>query len=384
MNIAHISPTYYPAIYWGGPISYDYGLNNALARLPGNVVKVLTTDVAGPKKNDLLDVNSIDEDIYPNQEVIFAHRIAGHCVSWELLYKISSIVRWADVVRLSATYSFPTIPTLALCRLYDKPLIWTLHGAILDTHVWDGAPRRRLKRLWEYGCDALIRRNGVVLHTMAQPEKDSAETRISNARAVIVPNGVHVPPIFPQQEWLPNGRLRLMYLGRLAKKKGIENLLHAIKILSDPSISLAIYGAGDATYVKSLHALTDDLGLKSSVSFMGEVTGDDKNKAMVTADMCIVPSHTESFCIVVAEALAHGLPVIASHGTPWQELEAKRCGWWVDNSPQSLAQTIERSRSMPLDEMGRRGWEWMGAEYSWDAVAKQMMVVCRDLLTLRG
>ena len=85
---------------------------------------------------------------------------------------------------------------------------------------------------------------------------------------------------------------------------------------------------------------------------MGEVLGDAKKQLFENSDVALVPSHTENFAIVVAEALAHAVPVIASKGTPWSELEVKRCGLWVDNDPATLADAMLKISTMPLQEMG--------------------------------
>ena len=195
---------------------------------------------------------------------------------------------------------------------------------------------------------------------------------------MIVPNGVDVPDVLPQRDWLPDGRLRLMYLGRLSPKKGIENLLHAIDRLDDSSISLTVYGAGDLAYATSLKELAERLGLLGkSVFFAGHIDGEAKSAAFHTADVCVVPSHTENFCMVVAEALAHGVPVIASRGTPWAEVEKNQCGLWVENSAASLGNAIRTIRSHDLAATGLRGRRWMQSEFSWDAIAKDMFQIYR-------
>ena len=96
MKILHITPAYYPAIYWGGPIFSVYHLNNALAKIPGVELKVLTTDSAGPKVTDRL-IEEEKQMTFPYQ-VIFTRRIAGACVSMGLLTRLSPLIRWADVV----------------------------------------------------------------------------------------------------------------------------------------------------------------------------------------------------------------------------------------------------------------------------------------------
>lgn len=379
MKILHVTPSYYPATYWGGPIFSVYALNNALARLPDVSLTVITTDTAGPLLKDRLDQSKLD-GLYPNQKVIMTHRVAGACISPGLLLKLPAFVRRADVVHLTATYSFPTIPTLVLCRIFNKPLVWSPRGAIQDAHEWEGSRRRKLKRVWERICDALIRRGKVVTHTTSERERVATQERLPRATAMIVPNGVDVPEDLPERDWLPDGRLRLMYLGRLSPKKGIENLLHAIDRIDDPTVLLTIYGAGDVAYTASLQELAVRLGLLGKlVFFAGNVDGESKSAAFAAADVCVVPSYTENFCMVVAEALAHGVPVIASRGTPWAEIEEKRCGLWVDNSSESLAQAIVQVRAMELSEMGKRGRDWMKTIYDWNAIAGSMRNIYRSI-----
>ncbi|TRX01779.1 glycosyltransferase [Candidatus Methylobacter oryzae] len=381
MKILHVIPSYYPATYWGGPIFTAYALNNALAKFSGITLKVLTTDTAGLLPSQRLDYALLD-DLYPNQEVLMTPRIAGASVSIELLRKLPSLVRWADVVHLTAIYSFPTIPTLLICRMLRKPVVWSPHGAIQDAHEWPGSKRKNLKRVWEMLCSFLITKEKVIVHVTSERERVATQTRIPKAKAAIVPNGVEIPNAMSQRSWVPEGKLRLLYLGRLAPKKGIENLLHAMAILNDQTVILSIHGTGDAVYARNLCDLANKLGiLNKNVFFVGHVDGNPKTQAFYHADACVVPSHTECFCMVVAEALAHGVPVIASHGTPWADLETKHCGLWVGNSPESLAQAITGIRSMELAAMGNRGREWMKQEFSWSSVAHNMLKLYKEIVS---
>lgn len=384
MRILHVVPSYYPATYWGGPIFSVYALNNALAALPDVELTVLTTDTAGPALDERVDASST-AGLYPNQQLVMTRRVAGASISFELLRRLPGLLRGAELVHLTATYSFPTLPTLLLCRLFGKPLVWSPRGAIQDAHEWEGARRRRLKRWWERLCNALLRPGKAVAHTTSERERTATQLRLRRVQAVVVPNGVQIPAIEPAREWLPQGRLRLMYLGRLSPKKGVENLLEAIGLLQRADVELTIYGTGDADYVARLNALAARQShAEGKVKFAGHVDGAAKEAAFAEADLCVVPSHTENFCMVVAEALAHGVPVIASRGTPWEAVEDEGCGLWVDNAPQQLARAIERAGAMDLAAMGARGREWMRREFSWDVVSANMMRVYRSLVAVKA
>src|SRR5437773_3648417 len=361
---------------YGGPTYSVYALCKNLVQL-GNSVRVLTTDANGPRS--VLNVNtSVDVEVCPGMLVRYCHRVAGVSVSPALLRLLPSYVSWADVVHLMAVYSFPTIPALVACKILGKPVLWSPRGML---QRWEETRRPHLKAIWEIIC-RIAAPSGIVLHAKSVEEASESEGRFPGANTVIVPNGVDIPPAIGHR----NGRCeyRFAYLGRLHPKKGLENLLKAYKMVRDSlgvASSLVIAGAGDEPYVQSLDAQIRKLGLSPAVQMMGHVSGVAKREFFETADVLIVPSHTENFGLVVAEALAHGLPVIASRGTPWRRVEEMGCGLWVENDPESLAAAIHRISTMPLGEMGLKGREWMQTEFNWNSLAHKMVGVYRDLLS---
>ena len=89
----------------------------------------------------------------------------------------------------------------------------------------------------------------------------------------------------------------------------------------------------------------------------------------------IVPSDFENFGNIVTEALVRRIPVIASKGTPWQELNTFHCGWWVDNDVDTLVSTVRLALDTPEEErlaMGERGKQLIKSNYSIEIVANKM------------
>jgi glycosyltransferase involved in cell wall biosynthesis len=284
-----------------------------------------------------------------------------------MFLRLSSLVRWAEVVHLTSVYSASTIPTLLLCRLQGKPVVWSTRGAL---QRWDGSTRAKIKSVWEKLCNLMCDRERVVLHVTSDAERSESLERIKNAGAVVIPNGIDLPESLCHDRE-SNETLRLLYLGRLHPIKGIENLLRAVS-KSNREVRLSICGRGEPDYEHELRTIVNDLGLESRVTFQGQVEGRAKDEQFRDADLCVVPSFKENFCVVVAESLAHEVPVIASQGTPWQRLDEMGCGLCVENDADSLTRAIDRAALMPLREMGRRGRDWMKREYAWPAIAQQM------------
>jgi glycosyltransferase involved in cell wall biosynthesis len=366
-----VSPSFYPSKAYGGTIRSGYGLCRALAQL-GCDVRVLSTDTDGLGR--ILDVTN-DKDVQVGGlSVRYCHKLLRHSVSLALIRELPDYIRWADVVHLTAVYSFPTFPTLFFCRLFSKPLIWSPRGAL---QRWDGSSRVVLKWVWESICQKLAPRNNLILHVTSQAEAEQSLKRFPRLRAVVVPNGVEVPQNLRRSA--SNGKLRLLYLGRLHPIKGIEALLEACGIVRrlSPDWDLHIAGTGSPSYVDFLKSKVRELGLSEKVQFVGEVFDEKKEALFAHSDVVLVPSHVENFAIVVAESLAHAVPVIASKGTPWIGLETNHCGLWVDNDPESLALAIRKIRTLPLQEMGQRGREWMKEQYSWESVSGEMLRLYR-------
>lgn len=377
MNILHITPSFAPAWRYGGPIYTVLQLCRQLAR-SGCEVRVLTTDANGP--GAVLDVPTAREvDMADRLRVRYCARLMPEAVSPTLLRELPRYLRWADVVHLTAVYSFPIIPTLLASKLLDKPLVWSPRGSL---QRWGGTRRPRLKTLWERICLAAAPKK-LLLHVTSEEEARDSMARFPGIQTVIIPNGVEIPA--QSQHTQRNEALRLLYIGRLNPKKGIENLLAACNLLNGhgPQYTLTIAGTGDGPYEASLRGEIARLALSHQARMIGQVIGDAKREAFENADVVVVPSHVENFCVVVAEALAYGVPVIASKGTPWADVENVGCGLWVDNDPPSLADAIERINNMPLDDMGRKGRRWMVEQFSWETIAAKMLDCYTSLLPMR-
>jgi glycosyltransferase involved in cell wall biosynthesis len=374
LKVLHVTPSFHPAHIYGGPTRSVYELCCNLARA-GCQVRVLTTDANGP--NAVLDVDTNREVELTGFRVRYCHRIKDVSISPALLRLLPDYIRWADVVHLTAVYSFPTIPTLLACRLFRKPIVWSPRGML---QRWEGTTRLGLKAIWERIC-AFVSPRSLVLHVTSEEEQRESASRLPDIKMAVIPNGIEIP----HQIAKVNGqkKLRLLFIGRLHPKKGIENLLEACALLNGKlpvPVSLTIAGAGDQPYTQDIRECIKRLGLSGRVQMTGAVLGKDKEQIFLNADVVVVPSHTENFGLVVAEALAYGIPVIASTGTPWKRLSEEACGLWVDNRSDTLVDAIKEISQMPLRDMGLKGRQWMQREFTGQATAEKIIDLYQQLL----
>ena len=119
-------------------------------------------------------------------------------------------------------------------------------------------------------------------------------------------------------------------------------------------------------------------GLANSITFLGPVHGDDKWELLKKARIFILPSYSENFGLVVVEALACGVPVITTKGTPWSDLVTEGCGWWIDVGEQSMEETLKKTLSLPIDRltsMGKNGRSLVESKYVINVMASKMREV---------
>lgn len=174
---------------------------------------------------------------------------------------------------------------------------------------------------------------------------------------------------------------KLLFTGRVTPIKGLGNAVAALPLVGD--WRLRIVGPDQEGHTNELKALAAEEGVAERIDFVGAKYGDELAREYLNADCFILPSFSENFGSVVVEALASGLPVIASKGTPWAVLEERKCGWWVKNDPETLARTIQAMMTLSDEErraMGARGRKLVEEKYQWPAIGRQMAEAYREIL----
>ncbi len=269
------------------------------------------------------------------------------------------------------------MPFSALTTKWAKqegyPCIYSPHGMlepwIMARHHWS----KKVPALLLFQKLALKQADS--LHATADSEKQNMMKLGYNKRIEVVPNCVDISDIKIKDSW--HRKHKILFLSRIHIKKGIEFLLQAIADLKEDlkQYEVIIAGQGDAEYIDSLKNMTKNLGISDSINFVGAVYAERKWQLFKEADVFVLPTYSENFGIVVAEALASGTPVITTKGTPWQELESEHCGWWTeigaDATRNALKAMLECSEE-ELETMGRNGRKLVEAKYSSSIVATQM------------
>ncbi|GAA1943493.1 glycosyltransferase family 4 protein [Kitasatospora viridis] len=215
----------------------------------------------------------------------------------------------------------------------------------------------------------------VIVLTPRQAEFVRTTYRVPGARIHVVPNGVDQDYFMPARE--PRDRpLELLYVGRLSPQKNVGRLLDALGLIRRP-IRLRIVGDGELR--GKLERQARELAL-DKVEFAGAKLGPELLRAYAEADAFVLPSDKEGMPLVALEAMAAGLPVIATDVPGNREL-LDGIGLLAEPEPAALAAAIERVAADP--GLRRRLAERSTAAapaFAWDAVVRRVERVYAEVL----
>lgn len=256
----------------------------------------------------------------------------------------------------------------------------SLHGMVLP---W----ARQHKKLRKDIAWHLYQRRDLVqagaVHVTSPAEAATIAGIVPSDRVHTIPFGVA-----PQPSAAPpladNTTRTLLFLGRLHPVKNLEALILAFVRAAPTKYRLRIVGPEEDNHKSALLALINTLEAGERIIISGPAYGAAKEAVIAQADGIVLPSFTENFGAVVAEALALGRPVISSTGAPWEVLQTERCGWWVDPDVDSLAQAISAFCATSRDElsaMGERGRAYVLRSLSQDTAAARMADLYSSILS---
>ncbi|MGH8433922.1 MAG: glycosyltransferase [Pseudomonas sp.] len=323
------------------------------------------------------DIPGVPLDLHPQWPVLDRFAISTSLA--RALWRKSAVV---DVVHNHSLWSMVNVAAGWVVSGRGAKLVTSPRGTLSP---WALSRSPGVKRiLWPLQRRTLAKAD--LLHATSEVEYQEIRTQGFTAPVAVVPNGIDLPDLLPQQGHMDGSGMRtLLFLSRIHPTKGLDRLLQAWAQLQDryPGWRLVIAGRGEAAHVQEVKALANKLGVQR-VEFPGPLYGEAKAQAYWSADLFVLPTHSENFGMVVAEALAHGCPVVVSKGAPWPGLQTDASGWWVANDIETLAATLDTAMQLPADElvaMGLRGRAWMARDYGWTAIGQKMDAAYRWLLS---
>jgi glycosyltransferase involved in cell wall biosynthesis len=381
MKILQIVPSYYPAVRYGGPIRSVHALSTALVSI-GHEVHVFTSSMDGPTDLDVPQAKPVNLDgvLVRYFRVPFLRRLCW-CPSMAAVLK--SEVSSFDVIHLHSVFLWPTWAAARIARSSGVPFLVSPRGMLGPDVI--RRKSRLVKSAWIRLIEQKTLRESAAVHITSELEGEEIRSLgLSLPWLCHVPNGVSCPAKYSP---LPHGpfaqlpRPYALFLSRISWKKGLDRLIKSWKWV--PNLTLIIAGNDEENYVPQLTVLAGREGVSDRVRFIGEVSDVHKWALYENATMFILPSYSENFGNVVAEAMAVACPVVVTKEVGLASLVLETgAGVVADGEPALLAKAINELRS---DEVRRKryglaGQRTVNAKLSWGAAAAQLAQVYQSVI----
>lgn len=333
----------FPPSAFGGQASCMYPVIKELSKTNFDI-SVLTTNYKIPPEISIRTDNWIN---FEGIRIIYIRTHIHYSLSLKYLYTGFKEIKKTDQIHLNGFFYFPNIIFLILGLALKKRIIISPHGELfspaLKSKYWKKKPYLWIMRFLAKSADFIA---------TSTDEAKQIRRYYPKAYISIVPNFIELKP------QLSAKRLnQFIFLGRISKIKRIENLIIACslsKYFISHNFIFLFAGPTEKQFYKyesQLRELVRQHKLDKNICFLGEIHSPKKEVLLAESKAMFIVSDSENFGNVVIESLSQGTPVVASKGTPWISLIENNSGFWINNSPESIADAMDEIVLMSADSI---------------------------------
>ena len=312
-----VTPYFYPAWDYGGPPRSAHSLATALARRGGSL-KIFTTDTGGVRRLSPAEISQASKEASRSLDVRYCRNLSNWLAFRHRLFLPTGLFGTLDrnledceLIHVHELRSFVTVAARRAARRNKIPYVVSTHGGLM--HLG----KRRAKELFDSLWGKRIIRDAAGLLAVSTLEVNQMRSLgIRHDRIHVLPNPIEEDAYTSLPEpgkfrarWSIDSTKVVLFLGRLNWIKGADLLVKALGRLGG-DVHLVLAGPDDG-HKPGLNALISN-ELAKRITFTGPLGHADKLEAFVDADVCVVPSRSEIFGMVVLEALACRRPVLLS------------------------------------------------------------------------
>ena len=335
-TIVMLAWSFYPA-QEGGPSNALYWLASGLAMIGYNM-RVITTDRYIPE-------NSVPINKW--------HKLNGFDVIYQSLDQsdilIHNEVDNCDILFTDGVCKFDYFRLVGKALNHKKIVVLSPRGELFDSALdHKGKLYGTLKRGFLFLIKLKFGKR-IWFHATSMAELNAIYKYFGRkVKAELIPNFMILPEV-QKEALLDVERDYLLYIGRINHIKNLDILIKGLSkstCFMNGKMVLKIAGEAKGEYYESLLSLIETLDMQNKVQFLGVVVGEEKNKLYAGAKCTYLISKSENFGNVVVESIRQGTPVIASQGTPWQTLNEKFAGNWIDATEDNVASVTDQILSM--------------------------------------
>ncbi|QRY58328.1 glycosyltransferase [Sphingobacterium siyangense] len=291
-------------------------------------------------------------------------------ISKELGYELNQIT--VDLFHGHGIWDISVSQMAKIARRRNIPYVISIRGMLEPWSLQQSKFKKKVAMLLYQNRDL---NKASCLHATAHMEADSIRALGYKNPIAVIPNGINLSEYPLKKVEIVSQKKRVLFLSRIHVKKGIENLIAAwekLDISTRLNWELEIAGNGESDYIDSLNNLIKSKSLDESIRIVGSKFGDEKIRAYHDAHLFVLPTYSENFGIVIAEALACGVPVVTTNGTPWEDIKDYNAGDWIEIGVDPLVTSLEKMMKkgdLELIQMGKNGRKLIEEKYSINSVA---------------
>jgi glycosyltransferase involved in cell wall biosynthesis len=380
-NLLHVITSMDPAL--GGPPAGIRQMSRTLTDM-GHSIEVACLDRAGDSQT-----NDSELKIHALGPAVGKYHYSRSFIPW-----LRANVSRFDCVIAHDIWQYPCFATWRTLRSSAIPYFVFTHG-MLDPWFRSTYPLKHLKKAvyWRVGGHKVIRDARAVFFTSEEEKRLAGQSfRPYQCNAGTVGFGttgatgsaVELRRAFLEAFPELMGKKLLLYLGRVAPKKGLDILIEAFArtIAKDIGYQLVIAGPDNSTCKAVMERRASSLGVARHMTWTGLLTDDQKWGAFYAADTFCLPSHQENFALGVAEALACGLPVLISNKVNiWREIDSARAGFVGNDDVSGTTLSLERWLSLSAheqDDMRKRARNCFEHAFKIESAAQALVRALRD------
>jgi glycosyltransferase involved in cell wall biosynthesis len=208
---------------------------------------------------------------------------------------------------LNARAYWRDLAYLLVAKVLRARVVYQVHGGELPQDFCKGRGALTAFLRWTLGLPDLVA-------VLARTELAAYERFVPGQALIVLPNGIdcrpyaHIPTVVTR----PTDPLRLLYIGRIAREKGLYETLQAMRLAFELGVDARLTVAGAGPEEQRLRRYAAALGIAQRTAFVGPVSGSDKVSLLAGADVMLLPSYAEGLPYALLEAMAAGVPVLAT------------------------------------------------------------------------
>jgi N-acetyl-alpha-D-glucosaminyl L-malate synthase BshA len=344
----------------GGTELATYEIAQNLARIGHEVHVIIIMDVGLPKK-------SFEEGFYVHRIHWRRIRFFGGIIFWIKRFLCLKIIR-PDIIHSQSLEL--ALPAFLSKRFLNTPyVVWAQGSDVYRANFF----RKKIYSVVIKNANAVI----ALTKDMQQRIKE-----MYNRDIFIIPNGVDLKRFsyLSRKEIRVNLNIKdeekiILFVGNLRPVKGVKYLIEAIKLIRDKNKNVRLFLVGDGTEREYLENLTKEYDLEKYVNFLGKISNLKIPEYMMASDLFVLPSLSEGVPLVILEAMASGLSIIASNvgGLP-EIIHDKENGFLVEpGQPEKIAEKVlQLLENEPLREKMSKNNKDKAKEYDWKAIVVRL------------